>query len=518
MLSLYSITRSMSLTQIKTSEPYDVMVIGGGINGVGVAADAAGRGLSVLLCDQGDLAGGTSSASSKLIHGGLRYLEYYDFALVKSALHERAILLKSAPHLIKPLQFIMPIHQSPRSIWLLRAGLFLYDFLGAGALPHSKVIHFTSPHPLKSSIHKGFIYSDCFTDDARLVISNAQRAQQYGATLITRMRCLKAQRTQQFWQVMLEDAITHQRHTVYARSLINAAGPWVEQVINQVIQIPSRNRIRLVKGSHILVPKLYEGEQAYILQHTDGRVIFVIPYLQQYSLIGTTDLNYEGALDNVQIDLSEKEYLCSIVNEYFHHPLTLRQILSSWSGLRPLVDDKNTTLAAINRGYKLELQVDEHNKLPLVHVFGGKLTTYRLVAEKVVNSLAPFFAHIGKAWTAQCTLPGGDIPKKDLPLFTQNLIQEFNWLPPTLCQRYAQNYGTFTYTLLENAKALNDLGKDLGHGLYEKEVIYLIQKEWAKTADDILQRRTKLSYVFSEQQSYQLSDYIVNLNNSRLPI
>ncbi len=487
-------------------------MIGGGINGVGVAADAAGRGLSVLLCEQNDLASATSSASSKLIHGGLRYLEYYDFSLVRESLKERKVLLKSAPHLVHPMRFVVPFNQFLRPFWLIRLGLFIYDLLGhSRSFKRSKAIYFNptkADNPLKRSIRRGFVYSDCFVDDARLVIANALRAQHFGGYIATNMKCIHAERTQDFWEVKLHNEITGISCIVKARSLVNAAGPWVENVINNVIHIPSQNHIRLVKGSHIIVPKLHDREKAYVLQHKDGRVVFVIPYLKQFSMIGTTDVEFNGDPHHVNIDMQEKEYLCEIVSDYFHHPVKSEQIIHSWSGVRPLVDDHATNLSAMNRGYKLEINTDAKNTLPLVNVFGGKLTTYRKVAEKVVDLLCPFFIHCGDAWTSKRPLPGGDLPERNFTLFLEKLAVDFNWLPSSLLMRYAQSYGTLTYSLLENVKNISALGRDLGHGLYEKEIIYLIQKEWARTADDILTRRTKLGYFFTSTEKEKLEVWL----------
>lgn len=495
---------------MNTEHPYDVVVIGGGINGVGIAADAAGRGLSVFLCEQNDLASATSSASSKLIHGGLRYLEYYDFALVRSSLIERKILLRSAPHLVQPKRFVVPFLKEHRSFWYIRLGLFLYDMMGhSRTFKRSKAINFspTDPtNPLKLSIRKGFIYTDCFVDDARLVIANALRAQRSGAEIATRMKCIDAKRIDDIWQIQLKNEITQEYISIKARALVNAAGPWVDDVINNVLHVPSKNHIRLVKGSHIIVPKLYDREQAYVLQHKDGRIVFVIPYLKQFSMVGTTDVDYAGDPYKVKIDLQEMEYLCEIVSEYFHHPLKSQQIISTWSGVRPLVDDKSSNLAAINRGYRLDMSVDANKKLPLLNIFGGKLTTYRLLAEQSVNLLAPYFKQCSSPWTAKRPLPGGDFPEHKLSLFIVKLAQDYAWLPSALLMRYAESYGTLTYDMLIDVKSINDLGLDLGHGLYENEVRYLIEKEWALTAEDILTRRTKLGLFFtpSEQERLEL--------------
>ncbi len=496
---------------LETQAPYDLIVIGGGINGTGIAADAAGRGLRVLLCEQYDLASGTSSASSKMIHGGLRYLEYYDFGLVRSALVERKILYRCAPHLIKPLRFVVPYTNTLRSFWFIRLGLYIYDLLGASfKFKRSKAIHLkpTEDNPLKRSLRKGFIYTDCFVDDARLVVSNALRAHQFGAKILTRVKCVHATRDQDYWVVTLEDTQSGHEFKVRSKALINAAGPWVEQVINFTLHIANKINIRLVKGSHIIVRKLYDREQAYLLQHKDGRVVFVIPYLKQFTLIGTTESDYQGASENVQISLQEREYLCEIVSEYFHHPLRPTQIISAWSGVRPLVDDSSHNLAAINRGYKIELLLDNKKCLPLINVYGGKLTTFRMLSEKVVNMLSPYFKQASGPWTAKSPLPGGNLPEHNFSHFLEKLADDYDWLPSALLMRYAQSYGTLTYALLKDAKKIADLGINFGHGIYEKELIYLIQKEWAKTSEDILMRRSKLAYFVTDDERAKIEAWL----------
>lgn len=500
---------------------YDLVVIGGGINGTGIAADAAGRGLSVLLCEQNDFASATSSASSKLIHGGLRYLEYFDFGLVRESLRERRTLLKSAPHLIRPMRFIVPYNKLLRPFWMIRLGLFLYDLMGQGrAFKRSKTIYFniSDPYnPLNRTIRKGFIYSDCFGDDARLVIANALRAERGGAEIAIKTRCLSAERHENQWHILLENMITKQTYTIKSKAVVNATGPWVEECIKNVFHMEVKHHIRLVKGSHIIVPKLYDSEQAYVLQHKDGRVVFVIPYLKQFTLIGTTDMDFYGDPQNAKIDFQEKAYLCDLVSEYFHHPVKAQQILYSWSGVRPLIDDKATTLASLNRGYKLDLNINAHDTLPLINVFGGKLTTYRTLAEKTLNMLAPFFPLAGDAWTAKRPLPGGDLPDASLTEFLERLAVEYQWLPSSLLLRYAQSYGTLTYSLLQGVKDISELGEDLGHGLYEKEVIYLIQKEWARTADDILWRRSKLGLYFSLSEQEKLKTWLKKNSHYYIP-
>lgn len=491
-----------------TESLYDIVVIGGGIQGTGIAADAQGRGLRVLLCEQNDLASATSSASSKLIHGGLRYLENYHFRLVREALKEREILLQTAPHLVKPLRFVMPFEAQRRPFWLLRLGIFCYDLMGyARFFKRSKMIHFDAQdptNPLKRSLKKGFIYSDATVDDARLTITTALRAARAGCKVLNYTKCISAQRIDNLWHVTLQDTLTQKKWTVQCKAIVNAAGPWVNEVNKNVLHHQSNFQIRLVKGSHIVVPKLYARETAYVLQHKDGRIVFVIPYLKQFTLIGTTDIPFQGSPSSPKIDLDEIEYLCDLVSHYFHHPLKQEQIQYAWSGVRTLVEEKSATLAANTREYKLELATNKENTLPLLSVLGGKLTTYRSVAEKAVNMLAPFFPQCGKPWTAHQPLPGGDL-RDNMTAFLETLAHDYAWLPSLLAVRYAQHYGTLTYTLLGQAKNIEDLGQYFGYGLYEKELIYLVQKEWAKNSQDVLWRRTKLGLFLTtkEQENVQ---------------
>ncbi len=482
---------------------YDIFIIGGGVNGIGIAADASGRGLKVLLCEQNDLASGTSSASSKLIHGGLRYLEQYDLSLVRGSLKERHTLQRVAPHLIQPLRFIVPYRQDRRPFWLIRLGLFTYDFIGFPALaPRSKVIHFQQVHhnPLVSSIQKGFVYSDCIVDDARLVVLNALQAKRHGATILTRVKCISAVRMQDHWEITLENKHTKEILKVKAKAVINATGPWINQIIENNLKIHSNYRTRLVKGSHIVVPKMYDHPQAYLLQHQDNRVIFVIPYEHQFTLIGTTDVAYDGDPEKASIDDTEINYLCEIVNSYFSTKITPHHIISTWSGVRSLMDESKSSLSTLQRGYKIEVLTNEHHALPLVNIFGGKLTTYRQLSEKTLNSLSHYFPHCGDPWTAKAFLPGQEL--------REHLFGLFPWLPPKVAARYQQHYGSLAMTFLRNVHSFTDLGQDFGYGLYEQEVKYLLEQEWAKTAEDVLWRRSKLGLLFSKEQTQKLSDWI----------
>lgn len=491
----------------------DLFVIGGGINGVGIAADAAGRGLSVTLCEQGDLACATSSKSSKLIHGGLRYLEYYEFRLVREALSEREILLKKAPHIISPLRFIMPHNSQLKPAWMLRLGLFLYDHLGRrDRLPASKQLNF-SKHPagqlLNSTFKRGFIYSDCWVDDARLVVLNAMTARNHGASILTYTRVIAAQRKEGYWQIDVLNQRTQQKQSFQAKALVNAAGPWVESLIHEQLKLPSRNQVSLVKGSHIVVPKLYDEDFAFTLINNDNRVVFVIPYLRQYSLIGTTELAYGGDPFAAEISLSEVDYLCAAVNKYFKKNLRPEDVLWSYAGVRPLHKEEKANTSAISRDYILELDTTGTD-LPLLSVFGGKITTYRKLAEHALKDLQPFFPQMTAPWTATAVLPGGDMPNADFNRFYQEFCQQYPWLPESLAYRYAHSYGTLAHKFLDNTKKIEDLGRHYGAGLYGKEVEYLVKNEWATTAEDILWRRSKLGLFVTAQEAEVLQESLGN--------
>lgn len=498
--------------KFEKSAVYDLFVVGGGINGTGVAADASGRGLSVALCEQHDLASATSSASSKLIHGGLRYLEHYEFRLVREALAEREVLLANAPHLITPLRFILPHQPHLRPAWMIRIGLFLYDHLSSrNRLPASKglTLKCDAPNnPLKKTIRYGFEYADCRVDDARLVIANALAAQARGARILPRTRCLSAHRNNGLWHLWLEDTISGQSFPVRARGLVNAAGPWAQQFFEQQMNTASPRRIRLIKGSHIVTHKLYEGDQAYILQNEDQRIVFVIPYDKDFTLIGTTDKRYEGDPANVQIDADEEQYLLKIVNDHFNRQISSNDVLWRYSGVRPLCDDESDSPSAMTRDYTLDLQVDDNGRAPLLSVFGGKITTYRRLAEAALQTLEPYFTNMGPRWTRHHALPGGDIGE---PLFEDWLVRirtQYAWLPPALCERLARAYGTRLHLLLAGCSNLADLGQHFGHDLYQREVEFLLQREWARTADDILWRRSKLGLHLNRAQCHTLQAFI----------
>ncbi|MBQ4834180.1 glycerol-3-phosphate dehydrogenase [Pseudoalteromonas sp. MMG010] len=491
---------------------YDLLVIGGGVNGTGIAADAAGRGLKVLLCEQSDLASATSSNSSKLIHGGLRYLEHYEFRLVKEALAEREVLLKNAPHIMKPLIFRLPHQPHLRPAWMIRIGLFMYDNLAKReTLPASKGIKFSDQSVLDASITKGFEYADGWVDDSRLVILNALAAQEKGATVATQTKCVKAIRKQDKWQVTLEQQSNKNHYTVSAKGIVNAAGPWVAKLFDEALTEKSPQNIRLVKGSHIVVPRIHTDTQAYILQNKDQRIVFVIPFEDDYSLIGTTDVEHNGAAQDAKISNVEIDYLIEITNSYFKNHIKREDIVHTFSGVRPLLDDESVNAQAVTRDYKLELS-SEGSHTPLLSVFGGKITTYRKLAEAAVNKLAAFYPQMGNAWTKHSALPGGDFSSIDT--LKSDLKARYNWLDEVTLNRYARTYGTRAYAILIDKTQLDDLGQHFGHGLFAAEVDYLLANEWAHTAYNILWRRTKLGLRLDETQTSALNRYIEQLTHA----
>lgn len=491
---------------------YDLVVIGGGINGAGVARDAAGRGLSVLLVEKDDLASATSSWSSKLIHGGLRYLEQYEFRLVAEALAEREILLDIAPHLVQPLRFVMPHVPDLRPRWMIRAGLFLYDHLGRRAaasgprdtrLPNSRGISLKAPPfnaGLKPEFTHGFIYSDCRVDDARLVLANALSAADHGAAVLTRTECVAGKRTGQGWALTLKPANADQI-VVHARAVVNAGGPWVKKILNQSLHQPSHDNVRLVKGSHIVVPRLYAGEHAYILQNDDRRVIFMIPYQTAYTLIGTTDIPVNDTTELPAISDAETEYLCRAVSRYLIKPVTPADVIWSYAGVRPLYDDGSANPSAVTRDYTLRLDTDAGSG-PVVSIFGGKITTYRKLAEHVLEKLAPWFPDLHPSWTAYSPLPGGEGPAADAhPAAWQAL-------PNELLETLRTRHGSRIAHLLQGIRSIADLGTHFGANLYAHEVDYMRMHEWAVTAEDVLYRRSKSGLHMNQSQRDAVSAYI----------
>ncbi|MEZ5830551.1 MAG: glycerol-3-phosphate dehydrogenase [Dongiaceae bacterium] len=475
---------------------FDLLVIGGGINGAGIARDAAGRGLSVLLCEKDDLAQGTSSRSGKLVHGGLRYLEYYEFRLVREALIEREVLLAAAPHIIWPMRFVLPHSPEQRPAWLVRLGLFLYDHLGGRKkLSATRTIDLRSDlvgKPIKSAFTNAFEYSDCWVDDARLVVLNALDAQARGAQILTRTTVLSARRDHEGWNIDLAGG-DGSRRQVQAHCIVNAAGPWVEDVLAGVEGSASNRRVRLVKGSHIITRKFWEGEQAYLLQNHDRRVIFVNPYEGDMALIGTTDIPVEGKPEDARIDAGEIDYLLAVLARYFEHPPTRDDIVHSFSGVRPLYDDNAENPSAVTRDYIFDIDPKTPTEAtpPILSVFGGKITTYRKLAEHALDKLAPFFPRMARSWTAHVPLPGGDMPDADFEPWLASFRQRFSWLPGDLAYHYGRLYGTRAAELLDGAKGFGDLGEHFGGLFYAREAQFLMQTEWARSAEDILDRRTK---------------------------
>ncbi|WP_417521160.1 glycerol-3-phosphate dehydrogenase [Marinobacter sp.] len=496
-------------------EQYDVVVVGGGVNGTGIAMDAAGRGLKVLLCEMNDLASATSSNSSKLIHGGLRYLEHYEFRLVQKALAERESLLKNSPHIMWPMRFRLPHRPHLRPAWMIRAGLFLYDHLAKREiLPGSRSIRFEKSGPLKPDLTKGFEYSDGWVDDARLVVLTAKKAQQFGAKIMTRTKCVNAKRGDKNWKITLRDMVSQGEKTVSAKVIVNASGPWVSKLFGETLSMPAPKMIRMVKGSHIVVPRLNQEQEAYILQNKDERIVFVIPYEDHFSLIGTTDVEYEGDPKKAKISAEETNYLLDIVNEHFIRQLKPSDVVWSYSGVRPLMDGEEENAQKASRDYAFEIN-QEKGKAPLISVFGGKITTYRKLAEVATDKLCQFFPEASGHWTKAASLPGGDFDNHDG--LTTTLRQEFPWLPDDVLSRYVRTYGTTSRDILSRSESLEDLGIHFAGTLYEKEVLHLTKNEWAMTSEDILWRRTKQGLYASESNVKALDAYLADKVSSSIP-
>jgi glycerol-3-phosphate dehydrogenase len=490
---------------------FDVVIIGGGINGCGCAADAALRGLSVLLVEQDDLASKTSSSSTKLIHGGLRYLEYHDFKLVKKALNERQMLLQVAPHLVHPLPIVLPYEKTMRPAWLLRAGLFLYDHLSrSNKLPASKLIRRKTQAscfgPLTGHLNKGFLFHDCMTDDARLTMANALQAREHGAIIMTDTALIQAETSHNQWQLTLQSK-TSTPFTVTAKTVINTAGPWVEPV-NRLLNIPMEYNLSLIKGSHIVVHKLYEGEHAYLLQHHDKRVVFVIPW-HGHTLIGTTDVPLAGNPDDIGIDTGEMDYLLELTSRYFNKQIHPDNIISTWSGARPLLSTKGKNPAALSRDYTYHFAT---SPAPSVTVYGGKITTYRQLAHEVIDQLRSVFPKLPDSATQHTPLPGALFGSMHFNAYQEYAREKYHWLDDPLLTRYLGQYGTRTELLLQDCKCIKDLGLCFSEMLYQAEVDYLIREEWARTCEDILWRRTKLGYSMNADEQHMLAKYIRESN------
>ena len=522
--------------QADPADIVDLIVIGGGINGSGVARDAVGRGLSTVLLEKGDIGEGTSSRSGKYIHGGLRYLEYYEFRLVREALIEREVVLDIAPHLAWPIRLILPHSPEQRPRWLIRLGLFLYDHLGGRRkLPGTRSVDLASApegEPVVAAFPHAFAYHDVWVDDARLTLLNALDAAERGARVMPRTRFESAERVADgaegvLWRVTWRDTATEETASCLARALVNAAGPWVEQVIGGVAGASSSKRVRLVKGSHIIMKRWWHGAHGYVLQHTDRRLIFVNPMFEDLALIGTTDIPYEGRSEEVAIEAREIDYLLGIMNRYFRTELTPDDVIDSYSGVRPLFDDDSSKNAsAVTRDYAFELDEGEReadgngtggNRAPLLSAFGGKLTTYRKLSEHGLEKLRRRFPAMGEAWTHKEPLPGGDMPEGDFEAWFAHFRERHEWLPEPLARHYARCYGTRAEALLEGAGSLDDLGRHFGGRLHEREARWLIEREWARTAEDILWRRTKHRLFMSEEELMAFGRWLDGLNARGAP-
>jgi glycerol-3-phosphate dehydrogenase len=486
----------------------DLLVIGGGVNGAGIARDAIGRGLSVMLLEERDLAGATSSASSKLVHGGLRYLEYGEIRLVREALGEREVLLRNARHLVRPMRFVLPHDARLRPRWMIRAGLFLYDHIGGRReLPGTETID-PARHPygvpLRPGLRTAFVYSDCWVDDARLVVENARDAAKRGATVLTRTRFIAARRQSQRWLARFRLADGSERE-VAAAVLVNAAGPWVADVLHRCGIAQAHAELRLVKGSHIVLKRRYPGDQAYLLQNDDRRVVFVIPFAEEFTLIGTTDVPFSGDPARVAIEEEEARYLCRAVSSWFAAPVTRQEIVWSYAGVRPLHDDRARKAAAVTRDYLLDIDAAGP---AVLSVFGGKITTYRRLAEHALEKLQLFLPMMRGAWTASAPLPGGDLPAGGSAALAAELLKSCPWLGESRARRLARSYGSEVPALLGEARRAEDLGEDFGAGLSAREVDWLRQQEWAVSAEDILWRRSKLGLTLPPEGAAALSAYL----------
>lgn len=488
----------------------DVLVVGGGINGTSIARDAAGRGLSVLLVEKSDLGGATSSASSKLIHGGLRYLEQFEFRLVAEALREREVLLNTAPHLVRPLRFVMPHVPELRPAWMIRAGLLLYDMLARRqTLPGSAAIDLSeAPYSsgLKPSLRKGFIYSDCWVDDARLVIATARSAQAHGARICTRTACTALSRDGAQWRAMLQTA-GGATEEIRARFVINATGPWAKSFLDRIAGLEVPFRLRLVQGSHIIVPRLYEGEHAFILQNDDRRVIFAYPYQDDYTLIGTTDVEWSGTADDCAASPDEVRYLCRAVNHYFQRTVTEQDVIYRYAGIRPLFDDGSNNPSQVTRDYALRI-TGTPGEAALLSVFGGKITTCRALAEQAVDALRPWFSDLGPHWTRTCALDGGDLGAGGFSGLQQQAARDYPWLPRPLLRVLTQRHGSNVHALLAGAGSMAGMGRDFGAGLHAREVDYFVRHEWAMTGEDVLWRRTKCGLQLTSIQQQAVIAYV----------
>ena len=495
---------------------YDLFVIGGGVNGCGIARDASGRGLKVFLAEQGDLASGTSSASTKLIHGGLRYLEHYEFRLVREALIEREVLLNAAPHIIWPLRFVLPHHSGMRPWPLLRLGLFLYDHLGGRKiLPGTRTVDLHNDpigEPLKDEFVRGYEYSDCWVEDARLVVLNARDAEAKGAVIRTRTKCTSARRVDGVWEMIITgDSGTEEK--VRAKVLINSAGPWVSQVLGTVVGRNDPDKIRMVKGSHLVVDRLYDHDRCFIFQNADGRICFTIPYESEFTLIGTTDEDHKGDPGSPRISDAETDYLLHAVSEYFKKPVTRDMVRWAYSGIRPLYDDGASKAQEATRDYVLKLD-HPTDGAPMLSVFGGKITTFRKLAESALEKIQPFFPQMGRPWTAAAKMPGGDFPYAEVEQRIAEATRKYSFMAPRNVRRMFRAYGTDIDSVFGGARFAQDMGQSFGV-LTEREVEWLKTREWARTADDILWRRSKLGLHLGQDEQDALRSFFAKSAKAR---
>ncbi|MEM6887958.1 MAG: glycerol-3-phosphate dehydrogenase [Pseudomonadota bacterium] len=514
------------------SEPTDLFVVGGGINGCGIARDAAGRGLSVTLAEMNDLASATSSASTKLFHGGLRYLEYFEIKLVQHALQERETLLRAMPHISWPLRFVLPYHRDMRfegatptsrilnrlmpwmkgrrPAWLIRLGLFLYDNLGGRKiLPGTQTLSLQgTPEgaPLLDKFAKAYEYSDCWIEDSRLVVLNARDAEARGAEILARTKVQSATRDGDLWQILLEDMETGQTKVRRARMLVNAGGPWVGDIIQQKVRVNSKEGVRLVRGSHIVTRQLYEHDKCYFFQGTDGRIIFAIPYETDFTLIGTTDAEHTDPDERPVCSDEERDYLVAFVNQYMKAKITADDVVWSYSGVRPLYDDGASSATAATRDYTLK--VEQNGGAPILNIFGGKITTYRKLAEDAMDKIVPFFPQAGRHWTAGVALPGGDFEVADFEKLVTQLQFEFSFLSPFWSRRLVRAYGTLAWDVLKSASNASDLGEDFGASLTAQEIRWLMQHEYALTAEDVVWRRNKLGLRLDASQIAEIDRFM----------
>jgi glycerol-3-phosphate dehydrogenase len=492
-------------------ERVDLAVIGGGINGCAIARDAVGRGLSVLLCEQGDLAQATSSASTKLFHGGLRYLEYFEFRLVRESLIERENLLRAMPHISWPMRFVLPHTPDLRPAWMLRLGLLIYDNLGGRSLlPATRTLDLTQDpagRPLRPGLRRAYEYSDCWVDDARLVVLTARDAAERGACILTRTRFERAELADGDWRLHLVDTRSGQPLRVSARAVVNASGPWVGDVIRDGFGRTSRHAVRLVRGSHIVTRKLFEHDRAYILQQPDKRIVFAIPYEEDFTLVGTTDVEHTAAPSDTLCTMEERDYLLDAASRYFRNPVQADDIVWSYSGVRPLYDDGASSATAATRDYVLELH-GEPGQGPAVDVFGGKITTHRRLAEATLAKLKPTFPEMGDPWTTAVALPGGAFPSDGAPAIMSRLRETYPFLTERWARRLTRSYGADSFVLLGDARSAADLGLDFGATLTEREVDWLRDKEWARTTEDILWRRSKLGLHMNQADRDRLAAWL----------